>query len=315
MKKFKTKKRFRFIKILLFLVISFFSMYYTFNFCVSNFSKKVDMKKLVKYLIKEGFNNQIIKYEESNLLNIKEPLFLIQSNLNFKYEDIKESEPVKVVQEVNEEIEEPLIYIYNTHDEEKYKYTLNGAYNIIPNVRLVSLILEEKLNDLGIKTISEDESIENILKDNNWSYKDSYQASRMLVKQAKNNYKSLQYFIDIHRDSMNRDVTTLEYNNEIYAKILFVIGKENEDYNNNLELAKTFSNKLNEIIPDISRGISLKEGPGVNGVYNQDLSDNLILIEIGGVDNDIVEVNNSINILTEVLYKYIKENNYAKEKI
>lgn len=314
MKKFRTKKKFKIIKLLFLFSIFILSMYFSFNYCVNKLNRNIDIKKLVKYLIKEGFNNQMNEYEEHNLLDITEPLFLIQSNLNFKYEN-KNMNLTSDIKEVNEEIKEPLLYIYNTHDGESYQNTMNGAYNILPNVRLASLILEEKLNDLGINTISESKSIQDILNKNNWSYKDSYRASYELLKQAKENYKSLKYFIDIHRDSMNRDVTTLEYNNEYYAKILFVIGGENKDYKNNYEMASILNGYLNEMIPDISRGISLKEGPGVNGVYNQDFSDNLILIEIGGIDNNIVEVSNSINILTEALYKYIKGDDYAKEKI
>ena len=40
-----------------------------------------------------------------------------------------------------------------------------------------------------------------------------------------------------------------------------------------------------------------------------------MLIEIGGDKNSIDEVNNSINILANCLYKYIKGDNNAEEKI
>ena len=44
----------------------------------------------------------------------------------------------------------------------------------------------------------------------------------------------------------------------------------------------------------------------VNGIYNQDLSPNTLLIEVGGVDNTIEEVYNTIEALANVLNKYIK---------
>ena len=313
MKKFKTKRKIKIIKPIILLIIGVLSMYYTLNICIKTLKYNMDIKKYVKYLINEGFNNQITNYED-NILNITNPINMLQNNLNFKYEEQKE-DILTNLKEVNEEIKEPLVYIYNTHDEEKYQYISNGAYNIVPNVKLVSLMLDEKLNDLGIKTITEETPIKSILNNNNWIYKDSYKASRLLLEDTYKNNKSLKYFIDIHRDSMNKDITTIEYNNNTYAKILFVIGKENETYNNNLEFANILNNKLNEIIPDISRGISIKEGIGVDGVYNQDFSDNLLLIEIGGCDNNIIEVSNTVNILADVLYKYIKEDNYEKEKI
>ena len=85
MKRFKTKKKHYIIKSIMLFIITIFSMIFTFNICVKYFGSKVDMKKLSKYLIKEGFNNQINKLNIYNPLDITEPLQLIQSNLNFKY--------------------------------------------------------------------------------------------------------------------------------------------------------------------------------------------------------------------------------------
>ena len=51
-----------------------------------------------------------------------------------------------------------------------------------------------------------------------------------------------------------------------------------------------------------------KTGMNVNGVYNQDFSPNCILIEVGGVSNNIDEVNQTMNVLAKIISKYIKEN-------
>ena len=83
----------------------------------------------------------------------------------------------------------------------------------------------------------------------------------------------------------------------------------------NLTLAEKLNELINQELPGLSRGISKKEGPGVNGIYNQDISSNSMLIEIGGDKNNIDEVNNTINILSKVLYKYIKGDLNAKEKV
>ena len=50
----------------------------------------------------------------------------------------------------------------------------------------------------------------------------------------------------------------------------------------------------------------LKEGINVNGIYNQDISSNSVLIEVGGVDNTIEEVYNTMNAIANILYKHIK---------
>ena len=49
-----------------------------------------------------------------------------------------------------------------------------------------------------------------------------------------------------------------------------------------------------------------KQGAGVNGVYNQDFSPNVFLIEIGGTENTKEEVLNSINVLYEAIAEYIR---------
>ena len=56
-------------------------------------------------------------------------------------------------------------------------------------------------------------------------------------------------------------------------------------YEANLAYATMLSEQLNSIVPGISRGIIKKSGTGVNGVYNQDLATNVLLIEFGGIDN------------------------------
>ena len=72
-------------------------------------------------------------------------------------------------------------------------------------------------------------------------------------------------------------------------------------------MAEELNNKLNAKNACLSRGIIKKEGPGVDGIYNQDFSPNTILIELGGQDNSIDEVNNTLKIFSEVLTEYIKE--------
>ena len=154
--------------------------------------------------------------------------------------------------------------------------------------------------EYSIKFNVELNSIKKILDDNNWIYKDSYKASRLLLEKN-NNYE---YYIDIHRDSSSYDKTTLN-SDKVYAKIMFIVGLENESYEYNLKLSNELSDMLNKKVDGISRGVLKKEGLGVNGVYNQDFSHNLLVVEIGGVDNNILEVSNSIKVFADVLSEYI----------
>ena len=170
---------------------------------------------------------------------------------------------------------------------------------------MASYLLREKLDSMGISTIVEDANMSNILASNNWNYAYSYQASASLITDKKNKYPTLKYFIDIHRDSIPKSASTASLNNKNYAKILFVVGKDYNTWQDNYN----FSNKLNDLLntyySGISRGIITKSGTGVNGIYNQNLSPNCILIEVGGNENTIEEVYNTIEVLADILNKYI----------
>ena len=120
---------------------------------------------------------------------------------------------------------------------------------------------------------------------------------------------SLKFFIDLHRDSVNRKISTTTINGKNYAKMMFLLGLENENYKANLEVIEAIETLLLERYPTISRGIYKKEGKGVNGVYNQDFDKYTILVEMGGEENTIDEVLNSITALAEVLDVYIRSNN------
>ena len=127
------------------------------------------------------------------------------------------------------------------------------------------------------------------------------------MEEAKRKDSSLKYFIDLHRDSLPHDKTTITINDENYAKIIFLIGLENKKYNENLKFTEYINNKINEKYPGLSKGIYKKGGPGVNGVYNQDFSPYTILIEIGGEENTTTEVMNTTVAVSEILKEVIQE--------
>ena len=170
-------------------------------------------------------------------------------------------------------------------------------------------ILEGIFNKRGYKTYVEEESVKNILNDNNWNYASSYKASRLLIENAKINNPSLEYYIDIHRDSLEKDKTTIRIDGKDYAKIIFLLGLENPNYEQNNEFIEKINNKVNNYYPGLSKGIYKKEGPGVNGVYNQDFSGKLILLEIGGYENTTSEVLNTAIAFSKCYLEVLDEEN------
>ena len=108
-------------------------------------------------------------------------------------------------------------------------------------------------------------------------------------------------------NSTSKEVSTTSIEDKSYAKLMFVIGKEYDTYQSNLAVASSINDRITSKYPTLSRGVLQKEGYGVNGVYNQDLKDNIILIELGGDKNNLEEVTNTIDVLVEIIGEYINE--------
>ena len=259
------------------------------------FITNIDIKKPTTLL------DKTIKYKNKKTI----PVMYVSSSDEFKDLDINSKyieDPIKK----KKEITDPVVYIYNTHQLESYEKREYEDYNITPNVMMASYILRENLNNKNIDTIVEVNNITDFLNTNGWDYSKSYDASRYYIKDALNKYSNLKLIIDIHRDSIDKNLSTITINNKKYAKVLFVIGIKNRNYNANLDVANKLDKIINKEYPGLSRGIMKKEGKYVNGIYNQDLNNNIILIEFGGTKNTIEEIMNTSIALSNVIEKYLE---------
>ena len=257
-------------------------------------------------------------YHSKNVINyifnvdIKKPVSLIENMLNYKNDENYDYEVLSTISkhiknDINNEVEQPRVYIYNSHQLENYSNSNFEVYNITPNVMVASYLLKEKLEENNINALVEEADFNDYIKQNNWDYNYSYKASRYYLDNAIKKYSSLEYFIDVHRDAIKHEDSTVIIGDKSYAKVLFVVGLENPNYEKNLNLVNNINNTINSKYPGLSRGIVKKSGPNVNGVYNQDVSPNAILIEIGGYENKIDEVYNTVLILSQILGEIINE--------
>jgi len=275
----------------------------------------------IKYLYQENLinNNTIIDVLINDSFgsyknDISDVDFLIKYVLNIELKNdsvVNKDESSKVELEIpkkEEEISigEPIVYIYNTHQEEKYQSAYLGEYNIASTVLTASKILKEYLEDLGIGVIVEEDNVTEKLHSLNWKYGYSYKVSRMFMEAAYEKNPSLRYFIDLHRDSSKYEKTSTEVDGEKYAKLLFVVGLDHDNYEPNLTLAEDLKERIKKYNENLFRGIMKKSGKGVNGIYNQDFNENTMLIEVGGQYNNISEVNNTLKVLANILAEHIK---------
>lgn len=205
----------------------------------------------------------------------------------------------------NKETQNPRVYIYNTHQLEGYSMKNLEAYNITPNVMMASYLLREKLKEANIETLVEETDVNKYMTDNKWKVKDSYKVTANLIQNTLTKYPNMDLLIDIHRDAIPKSSSTVTIQNNSYAKILFVVGLEHDNYQTNLDLANKLNNLINQKYPGLSRGILKKQGSSVNGIYNQNINGKIVLIECGGYENTIDEVSNTVVALSEVIKEYL----------
>lgn len=300
------KKIIKKIKTIILVTIIISTYIYTLNL-LEKINLNIDKESFYQKLINSSTSlNSIdtISYQNfKKMINFK-PNQLLNNNLVY----LELEEKVPEIENLNTEVvkKDPIVYIYNTHQTENYSTDYLADYTITPNIMIASYMLKENLEDYGIYAYVEENSVKEVLNKNKWKYAKSYKVTRSFMEQRTKEINTFKYYIDLHRDSVKKKYTTTVINGINYAKVMLLIGLDHDNYEANLKEAKKMNNLINEMYPGLSRGIYKKSGKGVNGIYNQDFSQYVFLFEIGGVENNISEVNNTITAITEVLVKYIK---------
>ncbi|ARK24113.1 stage II sporulation protein P [Sporosarcina sp. P37] len=211
---------------------------------------------------------------------------------------------------INSTFGRDVVYIYHTHNRESFLPLLKGAnkpeeaYHSKANMILVGQMLGKALERKGVGTKVNPTDIVQELSLRGLDYNSSYELSGDIVRKARNENADLDIFLDLHRDSLRKDSTTVKLNGEDYAQLLFVVGTGHEDFTQNLSFAEGVNNIISTQYPGLSKGILKKDKSQGNGVYNQDLSPNSIIVEIGGVDNTVAELHRSVDALAEGLSEY-----------
>ncbi|MCM2677408.1 stage II sporulation protein P [Shouchella plakortidis] len=209
--------------------------------------------------------------------------------------------------------DEPKVLIYHTHSYESFLPHLpevtdkNLAKSSELNITNVGDYLGKELNNLGINTIVDTTDIGQELKSRGLQHKNAYELSREIVTNILAEHDSIEYIIDIHRDSLRAEDTIATIDGEEHARLLFVIGEAVPGFEQNETMAKELHVKLEENAKGISRFVLGKGRNEGNGVYNQDLFKKAMLVEFGGVDNHMDDLQRSADVFAEVLREYIND--------
>ena len=175
------------------------------------------------------------------------------------------------------------ILIYHTHTLEEYAdgTTVVDAGND----------LAEKLNDLGFE-------VDNVVDNFSVDYNNAYASSRNYLS----NIDLTQYklIIDLHRDAAGSKIIR-QLEDGDYTVVKFVFSTSNKNYIEQQNLANKISANLQDIYDEdftYDKGILH---------FNQDLSNNIVLIENGFNTNTIDEVKNSNTKIANAILQVFEE--------
>lgn len=220
----------------------------------------------------------------------------------------KEAEEAKRKQMESEQTtgDKNVVYLINTHDTESFlpELTSEEAFNKKVNITQTSEKLKQELEKHGIGTVKEERSVQESLHQKGWNYNRSYEAARIFLEEAVAGQEEFELFFDLHRDSKGRDKTTATINGVDYARVMLVVGGNNPDAEFNTKMAEELDSLLEKKYPGLSRGVLYKEGASTNGVFNQDLSPQMMLVEVGGVENTLEETYHTAEALADVISEY-----------
>ncbi|WP_240949768.1 stage II sporulation protein P [Psychrobacillus sp. BL-248-WT-3] len=232
---------------------------------------------------------------------------LTKKNIDALFENMKSP---KEISSFHSTFGKEVLYIYHTHSRESFLPYLEEtdipeeAYHSKANITLVGELLGRALERRGVGTTVNSTDIVQELATRGLNYNSSYNVSGEQVRAALKDNKDLEIFLDLHRDSLRSDSTTTVMNGVNYAKLLFVVGTGHEGYGKNLTFAEGLQTILDNQYPGLSKGVIQKSSKQGNGIYNQDISPNSIIVEIGGVDNTVEELHRTTEVFADVLSEY-----------
>lgn len=209
------------------------------------------------------------------------------------YREIDSNKPNEVVVVPKNTEKQKRIYIYSTHQKEAYKDDAT--------VIEASYYLKELLINKGYEVIVEERNFPKELSDLGYDYSQSYLISRSAIKDAIKKYQGFDLIIDFHRDSLPRESTYIKDNEKSYAKMMIVLGGLSPYFDEIYKNASILTNHANQLTNGIMKKILVRES-----YYNQDISENMILIEVGSENNYYQEVKNSLDVLSTVIDERLK---------
>ncbi|MBQ7171376.1 MAG: stage II sporulation protein P [Clostridia bacterium] len=204
----------------------------------------------------------------------------------------------------------PVVLIVHTHGTEAYSeegaigysetYNIPRSADVTKNVVAIGEVIAQKLREAGIPVLHS-----TVMHDKE-SYLGSYERSAATIEKYLEEYPSIRYVFDVHRDSvLKEDGTKIRpvtvAKGQVAAQIMSVCGTDgygayHPNWENNFEFAAKLQKNLNAHYLGLARAICLRKS-----AYNQELAPCSMLFEVGSCGNTLAEAKVSAEILGEEL--------------
>lgn len=180
------------------------------------------------------------------------------------------------------------IYLYNTHQSETY----NDGVSIYE----VTVHFAKRLQEHGFEVVFESSNFLKEAEKEGLKYNQLYTISRRHINEALVNYGGFDLVIDVHRDSCARKVSYVQENEVDYARLMFVVGMKSPNASSIMQHAQALTDKMRNKVSSIMREPFERQS-----IYNQDMMEKMLLLEVGGEHNSSLEAINSLTVFAQVL--------------
>jgi len=258
--------------------------------------------KEISYLDKNEISTNV--NNEGDDINSIVPFKLVENQINTS------KDPSVVANLINNDLKQtlnkskPRVLIYHSHTTESYKAsdsdTTKSAFNANESLNVVSVgdvITSQLETKYGISVIH-DKTVNNVP-----DYNSAYKNSGVNLDKYLKKYGDFDLIIDLHRDGVPSSSSTVlktKINGEDVAKFLFVVTRKNPRYAKQKKLVDSMVGISNKLFPNLldPREIYYADW-GIN-FYNQNRSNNALLVEVGNNNNTIAQVNNTGMYLSRI---------------
>ena len=192
----------------------------------------------------------------------------------------------------------PEVLIYHSHTFESYKPCKNDSSDPKKSVCAVGDEIAKDLEqNYGISAIN-DNTVNCI------DYNKSYIRSGELLDNYLKKYGDFKMIIDLHRDSeVSQNNLDLKINGENVAKFMFVMTRKNPHFDKNMMIVNGLASISNKLFPSLCRGVDYYDY-GIN-YYNQQKSNNALLLEVGSNLNTLDEAKGTSKYIARIIAEYL----------